>query len=305
MITTAALRTVAGLSALGLLVLTACGGAAHLGGPPVRGSAPEECVVAASPPVTGNARAAALAEPTPISEWLATDGRIAHRGGSRDWPEMSRLAYDGALAAGYRALEISLARTSDGVWFGLHDRSLDRTSGTDDLIAATSTWKQVQKLRITADESDLGNPTHQPYLTLEEFLDRYYGKAVLFIDVKKASGHTDELLDVLDSLPGDPTRSIVAKHVWRTSKPWLAEARERGYTTWRAFRPSHDFTRHHEDADILGMSYRASTCAWNEIRALGKPVIAHVVPHARGAAVALDKGADGLMVSGVSDVARP
>ena len=40
---------------------------------------------------------------------------VAHRGGSRDWPEMSMAAYRAAVGLGVDALEISLARTSDGV----------------------------------------------------------------------------------------------------------------------------------------------------------------------------------------------
>ena len=78
----------------------------------------------------------------------------AHRGGSRDFPEMSLYAYGQSALVGYPALEISLARTSDGVWFGLHDASLDRTSfntgggsGTT-YVAASMTWAQVQSYYI-------------------------------------------------------------------------------------------------------------------------------------------------------------
>lgn len=55
---------------------------------------------------------------------------VAHRGGSREWPEMSLHAYTQAGFWGVGALEVSLARTSDGVWFGLHDADINRTSGT-------------------------------------------------------------------------------------------------------------------------------------------------------------------------------
>lgn len=89
--------------------------------------------------VVGGAAAAVVAL---SAGWLLLDGRprtvrefiadrpftIAHRGSDRDWPEMTARAYVGSTAAGAHALEMSLGRTSDGVWFGLHDRSLDRTS---------------------------------------------------------------------------------------------------------------------------------------------------------------------------------
>ena len=51
----------------------------------------------------------------------------AHRGGSADDPEMTMQAYRNSAKRGYGALEISLARSSDGIWFGLHDD----TSGSD------------------------------------------------------------------------------------------------------------------------------------------------------------------------------
>ncbi|MET3962121.1 glycerophosphoryl diester phosphodiesterase [Marmoricola sp. OAE513] len=243
--------------------------------------------------------------PPQIKSWLEKDGRIAHRGGSADFPEMSRYAYDRALEAGYQALEITLARSADGTWFGLHDSDLDRTSGVGDVAVEDSTWAEIDEHRILAAASDAGTPGHQRYLTLGEFLDAYYGKAILFLDPKRAGDHVDELLDILDALPGDATRTVVAKQAWRAgASPWLPKARERGYTTWRAFGQDDDFLHHHEDADLLGMSYRASPQVWKKIRSLGKPVIAHVVPDARAANVALGKGADGLMVSGVTEVRR-
>jgi hypothetical protein len=55
---------------------------------------------------------------------------VAHRGGSIDWPEMTLYAYTQAGYWGCGALEVSLAQTRDGVYFGLHDSTLNRTSGS-------------------------------------------------------------------------------------------------------------------------------------------------------------------------------
>ena len=52
----------------------------------------------------------------------------AHRGGSASFPEHSLHAYTQSVLRGFGSLEISLNRTADGVWFGLHDANLDRTS---------------------------------------------------------------------------------------------------------------------------------------------------------------------------------
>jgi glycerophosphoryl diester phosphodiesterase len=60
---------------------------------------------------------------------------VAHRGGSADWPEQSMLAYRSAVACGVDALEVSLARSADGVWFGLHDNA----AGTEPASEVKST----------------------------------------------------------------------------------------------------------------------------------------------------------------------
>src|SRR5690606_29595072 len=58
----------------------------------------------------------------------------------------------------------------------------------------------------------------------------------------------------------------------------------------------------HGPWDVLGMDYTADQTAWDLAKATGKKVIGHIVPDASAAAVALGKGADGLMVAGVRDV---
>src|SRR5690606_39510092 len=63
-----------------------------------------------------------------------------------------------------------------------------------------------------------------------------------------------------------------------------------------------DIPATHGPWDVLGMDYTADQTAWDLAKATGKKVIGHIVPDASAAAVALGKGADGLMVAGVRDV---
>lgn len=232
-----------------------------------------------------------------VAAMLATPGfRVAHRGGSLHLPEMSLYAYGQSVLIGYRALEISLARTSDGVWFGLHDETLDRTSGVTGRVAAQMTWSEVQEYRILA-------AVPQPYLRWEVLMDLYYSTHVIFVDPKHAMVHRTELLNLMDSMPGTPQERFVAKF-YGVVNGFPQEAAARGYAGWGYFYEA-DVPRLAEMQgrwSILGMDYRAPQSAWDAAKAFGKPVMGHICPDLAAVNSALSKGADGFMVSGVRAV---
>lgn len=229
---------------------------------------------------------------------------VAHRGGSRYWPEGSLHAYTQSGFWGAGALEIPLARTSDGVWFGLHDSTLDRTSGVSGVTASSITWAQVQTYQILGSmaASDPGQ-ANQPYMRWEELMDAYYSTHVIFIDPKYASAHVTELLNMMDAMPGTPTERFVAKY-YGVSSFWSTPARARGYKAWGYFYQSDasNFATYQGNWDILGMDYGADQATWDAISSYGKKVIGHIVPDNTAAMTAIAKGADGLMVSGVKAV---
>jgi hypothetical protein len=239
-----------------------------------------------------------------VSTMLATRPfYLAHRGGSADWPEMSLYAYTQAGFWGVGALELSLARTSDGVWFGLHDDTLDRTSGTSGFTASAHTWAEVQAYQITAAEtSDINQPT-RPYMQWGELMDVYYETHVIYVDPKAASSYASELLDMMDAMPGTPTDRFIAKY-YGVSSGWVDQAHARGYTTWGYFYEvdAPNFAAYQGKWDILGMDYTADQATWTAILSYGKLVIGHVIPTGTAAATALGFGAAGLMVSGVTEV---
>jgi len=228
---------------------------------------------------------------------------LAHRGGSANWPEMSLYAYTQAGFWGVGALELSLQRTSDGVWFGLHDASLDRRSGTTGFIASEHTWAEVQAYQITAAETtDVTQPT-RPYATFQEIIDAYYDSHIFFIDVKDALSYRNELLDMMDAMPGDTTEKFVAKY-YGPATTWAISARARGYKTWGYFYEVNaaNLATYQSFYDILGMEYGASASTWTTVTSFGKPVIGHVIANSTQATAAFAGGAVGLMVSGVQQV---
>lgn len=247
------------------------------------------------PMPTGYASVTAMLASTPFY--------IAHRGGSLNWPEMSLYAYTQSAFWGAGALELSLARTSDGVWFGLHDDTLDRTSGTTGFVASEHTWAEVQAHQITA--ADISDPSQsaRPYMRWEELMDAYYDSHVIVVDPKFAVGYADELLDLMDAQPGTPTDKLIAKY-YGVSSNWATLARNRGYKTWGYFYQvdSPNFAAYQGYWDILGMDWNADQTTWTAILSYGKPVIAHTVANSASASISLNFGASGMMVSGIQEV---
>lgn len=250
-----------------------------------------------------------------VTEMLAqTTFYCAHRGGSRDFPEMSLYAYGQSALVGYPALELSLARTSDGVWFGLHDSTLDRTSGVSGVDPSTLTWAQVQAYEILGSVAT-NNPTqpNRPYMRWEELIDMYYFSHVIFVDPKVAISYRSELLDMMDALPNS-TDKFVAKYYGVSggagnTSGWNFDAKARGYTTWGYFyaADSANYATYAPRWDILGMDYTAAQSYWDDLAAAGtgQPMMGHICPDAAAVSTALSKGADGVMVSGVKSAVPP
>lgn len=237
---------------------------------------------------------------------LASPFEVAHRGGSAQWPEMSMLAYTQSVAHGMKALEFSVARTSDTVLFGLHDTTLDRTSlnATGGVNARDLTWVQIQsqyKIDYLAGYSE-------PYLKLTDFLDKYLSSHVLFIDPKSLYGtYIDEMYSILLSYPNATDRIVIKQ--WGTATDYADEAREYGFKSWGYFYEAdlENIGADQSHWDFLGMDYHASQDTFNFLLQYNKPVLAHIIPTVATRDTALTRLAPvkanglpiGLMESGV------
>jgi glycerophosphoryl diester phosphodiesterase len=282
-------------------VIAAAGGAVVLGGAGVAYGLTR----AAQPPPVRVTRHV----PSEVDALLATRAfTIAHHGGGRDWPEMSLYGYQQCVDRGVDSLEISLARSSDGVYFGLDNDTLDRTSGTSGFVAAQHTWAEISALRITARHTLQPSQPPRPYLRLESLVETFAGTHTIFVDPKN-SGHQyyDELFTLMANLVDRPADVFIAKAYYRTSI-WAARAAERGYTTWGYYyasdlvaRPT-DLASTQAEWGLLGMELGASAALWRQALSFGKPVIAHVLERKSQADDAKHLGANGLMVSAVMEV---
>ena len=229
---------------------------------------------------------------------------IAHRGGSANWPEMSLHAYEQSAAHGIPALEMSVGRSSDGVWFGLHDATLDRTSGTVGFTAGDHPWAEISRYRIHPPPTAPHQPA-RPYLRLTDFLARFAASHVLFLDPKSQNRRFyPELLDLLRSSVADPMKHVIAKGP-AASLVWPRFAADAGYRRWGFYYArelSRDPTllaRTQGAWDLLGLDYGASSADWKAVTSYGKPVVGHVISRKIDERRALSEGAAGIMLADV------
>lgn len=244
-----------------------------------------------------------------VAEMLATPGFTwGHRGGSASWTEMSLYGYTQAVARGYGVLEISLARTSDGVWFGLHDQTTDRTSGGVFGNASSQTWAQIQ---MQQNVGGPGNP--QPYMSWDELIAAYGHTHIIVADPKYALGsYRTEFLNMVNRDLG-PTRAIIKySGVGSGAANLSTAAQAMGFETWGFFYAADASVSQGGNGalqtwgaswTLLGMEYGASQAIWDEVLAFGKPVIGHIAPNQAAYNTAISKGAVGVQVSGVGVVA--
>ncbi|NRD27112.1 glycerophosphodiester phosphodiesterase family protein [Frigoribacterium sp. VKM Ac-2836] len=243
----------------------------------------------------------------------ARPATVAHRGGSLDWPEMSMFAYRRSVEAGVDGLEMSLARTSDGVWFGLHDETLDRTSGTTGFVASEHTWAEVERQRISAAETSDPTQSDQPYARFDEIVREFGREHALFVDPKYvAARFYPELFEIARTQLGtaDLTQTLVGKG-YCTQTEWGDLVRAEGCQTWGYYYADELaddpelLTRTSGSWTLLGLDWSAPAATWATMAATGKPVYGHIVPDLADAHTALDQGAVGLVVSGVAEVVGP
>lgn len=239
-----------------------------------------------------------------VDAMLAKSGATwAHRGGSSTWPEMSEWAYDQSVLRGYGVLEFSAQRSSDGWWFGLHDVDLKRTSPSATTTeVSTMTRAQIEAFQI--ENAPSGGP--RPYYGMVEFLKKYGKTHVLVMDVKNASAHLTEFLDVIAA--NTPANRVIIKYYGVGSGAGVIAdaARARGMKSWGYF-----YQTDYEAGtiatwapkwDILGMNIAATTgwSAADGILSYGKPVVGHIAASQAEYDQAITKGATLVQCAGVA-----
>lgn len=250
-------------------------------------------------------------EPTPppagdrdhVAEFLAhTPFYVAHRLGGTEYPEFTRRGLDASLAAGFKALELSVRRCATGEYVLIHDWITTRTVPGTDYQVWNTPWSTFEGLQQASGG----------FLRLTDVLDTVPSDIVLAIDHKVTSskevGSTGDmeseaaLFDLLEARFGaeNARRRVLVKHFIKGGI--AARAKAKGYRTMCMMYPSEVAGAPLTDWDILGMEWNASDDVWATLRATGKPLIAHIITTQAQATRARERGATGLMSSVPSQV---
>lgn len=235
-----------------------------------------------------------------IAALLAADPfYIAHRGGSASWPEMTKAAYDHAAVAGMRALEISVQRSSDGVFVCSHDPSTLRVTGVDQQIAATS-WAQLSGLSV---RSPVAGGAPAAMTRLETVLDAYAGSRVIFLE-DKTYRNSGPLLELVARYP-DYRRHFFWKVTGTAGEPVIQAGRTAGIPSWGYFFSADmpQFADRAGQFDWVGVDYQCTDAQLRQAAAIGKPMIGHIVSKAAQRDRLLAAGCRGIMLADVAGLA--
>ncbi len=230
----------------------------------------------------------------------------AHRGGSASYPEHSLYAYTQSIARGYGVLELSMQRSSDGVWFGCHDLDLARVTGNSSLTQDVRTlpWSTINSYNITIGAQ--GAP--QPFMRWQDIVAAGYHKAhILVLDPKNSVGsYQAEFISMVQNDVG--TSNVIMK--WAGGLTSFATAASNaGFATagywYQADYDNGNLLSQSPYWTYLGMDIGATT-AWtgtNNVKSLataqGKKVWGHIATTQSDYNTAISKGADLVQCAGV------
>ena len=237
-----------------------------------------------------------------VAEFLAaTPFYVAHRLGGTEYPEFTRRGLDASLAAGFKALELSVRRCATGEFVLIHDWVTTRTvPGTDYQIWNTP-WSTLAGLQQASGG----------FLRLTDVMDSVPSDVVLAVDHKVTSDKPTSSTGDMESeaalfalleerLGAQAQKRVIVKHFIQGGV--AARAKARGYRTMCMMYPNEVAGAPLTDWDILGMEWSAPDDVWATLRATGKPLIAHIITTQAQATRARERGATGLMSSVPSKV---
>lgn len=251
-------------------------------------------------------RSTSTPTPATVTELVAADPfYVAHRGGGRNWPEMTAYAYAQAAQLPFvKAIEISVCVSSDNVLVCSHDANTLRMTGANHEIEATD-WATLSPLMVTAAETDDPSQPARPLTRLDDVIDAHLGRLVCFVE-PKTHATNGPLFDRMIAA-GQPERVVWKQPINSTLFP---QAKAAGFGTWGYVldEPAH-LTRLDEFAadpaiDMLGVAVTQTPAIVDRViqlaRANGKQVMMWPVSTTSERSYALSSGARGLMTPDIA-----
>ncbi len=125
---------------------------------------------------------------------------IAHRGFSSIAPENTWIAFQKAIEIGADYFELDVHKTSDGAYFVIHDKSIDRTSSNGEKgTIFKMTTDEIVKVRVGYPEKFGDTFKNERIPSLKEILFLAKGKIKVCIEIK-IYGIEKDVLKIIDDL---------------------------------------------------------------------------------------------------------
>ena len=232
---------------------------------------------------------------------------VAHQCGGGDYPQFSEAGVRASLDAGYDALEVSVRRCADGEFICCHDWTTEAATGTRMEI-----WKTPSADLRALTLKDTANASGQHMLTLTDLVGIAGTGVTLLLDLKDMSDQNtaspsqwartseDMLVDYIrDTWPAPEDRVM-----WKSFDSGVTNGSYPGGAAGLGLvglfllsaapaAPDEALNR----MGMLGLTWNAGSAKWTELKARGKPTIAHIVTSADAAEQAWRNGATGVMCS--------
>ncbi|WP_327379436.1 glycerophosphodiester phosphodiesterase [Streptomyces sp. NBC_01212] len=200
---------------------------------------------------------------------------IAHRGsGAELGAEHTLEAYEAAVAAGARAIEVSVRMTADGVLVCGHDEALDRTTYSTGNFSDWNYTALKHKVLTNGRLLHGQGSVDVPIPTLREVLDRFLGKVVIFLE-PKSNPSVPAVQQFLTDFYPQAKDSVVWKNYYTNSS--FAWAKANGFTTWGYVDTNTTDEQMNAVAaniDMWGVPTAMADARIQAVVARGKPVIA-------------------------------
>lgn len=233
-----------------------------------------------------------------------TPAHFGHRGEGMDSPEHTLAGYRAAVAAGAKAIEVSVNVTADGTLICCHDTTLDRTTYSTGAVNSW-TWSELKNRVLTNGRVLHGQGwTDQPIPTLREVLDEFLGRVVIFLEAK-GNDSVAPLQTMLTTFYPTANKSVIWKaHIGTLSLPWAKGA---GFKTWVYVDDSTtDATMNTKDSlvDYWGVQTSMADARVTQIVNRGKPTFSWPVYRRSQRDRLAGLGVVGMMTSDIQYVSR-
>lgn len=146
---------------------------------------------------------------------------IGHRGFSQVYPENTVLAYDKAIVAGAKGIEIDVRRSRDGGLIVIHDPTLDRTTAGTGKVRDYSTDELTTMDAGGWKSAEFDNLNTTKLTTLDCVLDRYKGEKI-FISIQ----FKDSIHDIRKAIATINAKNMKDQCFLFANRAWIGQIKK-------------------------------------------------------------------------------